>query len=326
MSHPIRRKVLFGMAGALAMVAVSAQAQQWPSRPIKLVTQYATGGTSDLAARLVGEQLAKRLNTAVIVENKPGAGGRIASSQVAKSMPDGYTLLWTAAIHTTNAAFFDDLGYDTEKDFEPVVQAFALPAVLVVPASSPARTAAEYVKLAKQDPKQATVGYSGTASIPHLMALQFIHSAGLSVSQVGYKGDVPAIQDLLGGHIPAAFVSLGTPVPHVGDGKLRVLAMTGNQHTDLLPGVPTFAEGGVDGMDGFAWFGLVAPAGTPPAIVRRLNTEINDILKNPDLLAAVGKSGATPIGGSAEEFKAFIHKDIAKWKQLAKATNLKITP
>jgi Uncharacterized protein conserved in bacteria len=319
-----RIKILTGIALVLA-AQLPVHAQDWPSRPIKIVTEYATGGTSDLSARLVADRLSRRLNTPVIVENRPGASGRIAGQMVASAPADGYTLLWTAAIHTVNPAFFSDMPYDTQKDFTPVVHAFAQPVVMSVPAASPARSVEDFVRLAKSNPKYETFGHSGVASVPHLTSVLFANAAGIKTNEVAYKGDTPAMTDLLGGHVPVTFTSIGTPAPHVASGKLRALAVSGAKRSPLMPQVPTFTEAGFPGMENsFAWFGLVGPARLPPAVVERLNKEINEILQEPDLREQAGKGGNVVIGGSAAQFKEFIANDIDRWRKLAVTGKVKV--
>jgi tripartite-type tricarboxylate transporter receptor subunit TctC len=302
----------------------AALAQDWPTRPVHLITPYAPGGTSDVTARVVAEKLSDRLKVPVVVENRPGANTRLATRSVARAAPDGYTLLWAAGSHTINPALYDDLGYDTRKDFAPIIHAYVLPVVFVVPSSSPARTVAEYVSLARRDKHFATVGHSGTGSAPHL-ALELLGEAtGISFNEIGYKGDAPAMNDLIGNQMPAAMLSIGTPVPYVRAGRLRALAVASETRAPLLPDVPTFKEAGLPQVDAFAWFGLLAPAGTPVAITERLNREVNAILTQPDVQAVTNNTGSVPLGGSVEDFRSFIDKDIDKWTRLAKQRNIKV--
>lgn len=301
----------------------SAHAQSWPQKPMRLVSPYAPGGTNDVTARIVGERLQARLGQPVLVENKPGANIRIATELVARSAPDGYTLLWTAAPHTVNPAFYGQLPYDTLKDFEPVVHAVMIPVLLSVPASSPAKTLKEFLALAKGKPEHATIATPGNGSGPHLSLEQLIAASGVALVHVPYKGDSPAVNDMIGGRVGAGMNALGTPLPHVKADKLRALAIAARSRAPQLPEVPTFAEAGFPAVDAFAWFGLLAPAGTPKPIVERLNAEVNQILKLPETVERFTLLGALPIGGSAEEFDKFIRADLVKWEKLVKQRNIK---
>jgi tripartite-type tricarboxylate transporter receptor subunit TctC len=300
-----------------------AGAQSWPAKPLHLISPYAAGGTNDVTARLVGEKLAVRLQQQVLVENKPGANTRIATEMVARSAPDGYTLLWTAAPHTVNPALYAKMPYDTVTAFAPIVQTVMLPVLMTVPAASPAKNLGEYLALAKSAGRYATISSPGNGSGPHLAIELLIGASGVALEHVPYKGDAPAINDLLGGQLGASMSAFGTPLPHVRAGKLRALAVVARQRMPQLPEVPTFAEAGYPGVDAYAWFGLLAPAGTPPAIVERLNAEVNQVLRTPEIGERFAQLGALPIGGSAADFDRFIRNDLAKWARVVKERNIK---
>jgi len=309
---------------ALAFAAAGpVHAQSWPAKPVRLISPYPPGGTNDVTARIVGEKLSARLGQPVLVENKPGANIRIASEQVAKSVPDGYTLLWTAAPHTVNPALYGKLPYDTLKDFVPVVQTVMIPVLLSVPAASPAKNLKDFLALARTDAKHASVSSPGNGSGPHLALELLIAVSSTPLVHVPYKGDAPAINDLLGGQLGASMAALGTPLPHIKGGKLRALAVVSSKRMPQLPDVPTFAEAGFPAVDAFAWFGLVAPAGTPKPIVERLNAELNQILKLPDVGERFVQLGALPIGGTPDEFARFIRSDLDKWAKLVRERNIK---
>lgn len=314
----------YALGAVLAVFSGIALAQSWPSKPLHIISPYAPGGTNDVTARIVGERLQQLLGQPVVIENKPGANIRIGSEFVAKSAPDGYTLLWTAAPHTVNPALYGKLPYDTVKDFVPVVQTVMVPVLLSVPESSPAKSIKEFLALAKAQPLQATVATPGNGSGPHLALELFIAATGAPLVHVPYKGDAPAVNDLLGSRVGAGMNAVGTPLPHVKAGKLRALGIVSNQRIPQLPDVPTFAEAGYPSVDAFAWFGLVAPAGTPAPIVEKLNSEINQILKQPDVVERFSLLGAFPLGGTAAEFDRFIRTDIAKWKRVVKERNIKV--
>ncbi len=312
----------FLLAAALCVPGL-ALAQNWPAKVVHIVSPYAPGGTNDVTARIVGERLQQRLGQPVVIDNKPGANIRIGSEYVAKSAPDGYTLLWTAAPHTVNPAFYTKLPYDTLKDFVAVVQTVMVPVLLSVPESSPAKSIAEFLALAKAKPEYATVATPGNGSGPHLALELFIAASGAPLVHVPYKGDAPAVNDLLGGRVGAGMNAVGTPLPHVKAGKLRPLGIVSSQRLPQLPAVPTFAEAGFPSVDAYAWFGLLEPAGTPAPIVERLNTEINQILKQPEVVERLAQQGALPIGGSAAEFDRYIRNDLVKWAKLVKERNIK---
>jgi len=309
---------------ALALVALSAQAQNWPAKPIRLVSPYAAGGTNDVTARIVSQQLQARLGQSVLVENKPGANTRIATEFIAKAAPDGYTLYWVAAPFTVNPALYGTLPYDTVKDFMPVAQTVTLPILFSVPATSPSRTVKEFLELAKKDPREATVCSPGNGSGPHL-AMELLAWAGNApLVHVPYKGDAPAVTDLLGGRLGGCMNALGTPLPHVKSGKLRALAVVAKERVSQLPEVPTFGEVGFPQVDAYAWFGLLAPAGTPREVIDRLNLEVNAVLKLPEVLEKFAGQGAVAMGGSAADFERFIRADLEKWARVVKDRNIKV--
>ena len=308
---------------AITLAAQAAFAQSWPAKPIRLVSPYAAGGTNDVTGRIVGERLAARLGQSVLVENKPGANNRIATEFVAKSAPDGYTLLWVAAPHTVNPALYGKLPYDTVRDFASVVHTVMLPILFSVPAASPAKTIKEYLALAKSDPLLATVCSPGNGSGPHLALELLAAASGIPLAHVPYRGDAPAVNDLLGGRVGAGMNAFGTPLPHIKAGKLRALAVVATRRMPQLPEVPTFAEAGYASVDAFAWFGLLAPAGTPKEIVERLNAEVNQILRLPETVERFGLLGALPLGGTAQDFDNFIRADMEKWNRVVKERNIK---
>jgi len=312
------------LALALALAAAgAAHAQGWPAKPVRLVSPYPPGGTNDVTARFVAEKLAARLGQPVLVENKPGANIRIASELVAKSAPDGHTLLWTAAPHTVNPALYGKLPYDTLKDFVPVVHAVMIPVLLSVPVASPAKSLKEFLVLARSDAKHATVSSPGNGSGPHLALELLIASSGTPLVHVPYKGDAPAVNDLLGGQLGAGMAAFGTPLPHIKAGKLRALAVVSPRRMPQLADVPTFGESGFPAVDAYAWFGLVAPAGTPAPIADRLNAEVNQILGLADIAERLAQLGALAIGGSRAEFEKFIRADLEKWNRIVKQRGIK---
>jgi len=310
------------LLAALLAAATSTQAQ-WPAKPVRLVSPYAAGGTNDVTARIVAEKLQSRLGQPFVVENKPGANTRIATEFIAKSAPDGYTLFWVAAPFTVNPAFYDKLPYDPVKDFVPIAHTVSLPVLFSVPASSPAKSVREYLDLAKKDAQQATVCSPGSGSGPHLAMELLAWASGVPLVHVPYKGDAPAVNDLLGGRVGSCMNAAGTPLPHVKAGKVRALAVVAKDRIPQLPDTPTFAQAGLPQVDAFAWFGMLAPAGTPRDIVERLNGELNAILKLPDVIEKFTGIAAVPLGGSAADFERFIRADLVKWAKVVKERNIK---
>ena len=316
--------MLRGLCAAFAACAMaSAGAQTWPAKPVRIVAPYAAGGTNDIAARILAERLAQRLGQQFIVENKAGANTRIATEFVAKSAPDGYTLFFCAAPHSTNPGLYGKLPYDTVKDFAPIVHAVTVPLFFLGPSASPVKNAIELIELAKKDSSYANVGSPGNGSAPHL-AIELLNSvSGSTLSHIPYKGDAPAIQDLLGGRLGASVDPIAPALPHVKAGKLRAISVASPQRYALLPEVPTLAEQGFRGAEAFAWFGLLAPAGTPAEVIAKLNAEVNLALKQPEVAGKLLGLGMHPVGGTPEQFGAFIRADIDKWTKLINARNIK---
>lgn len=311
------------LAALLAFATGTVMAQAWPSKPIKIIAPYAAGGSNDIAARILAERLSQRLGQQAIVENKPGANTRIATDFVAKSAHDGYTLFFCAAPHSTNPGLYEKLPYDTVRDFAPIAQAVTVPLFLLVPAASPAKNAKELIALAKKDPSYANVGSPGNGSAPHL-AIELLNAvAGSNLMHIPYKGDAPAIQDLLGGRLGASVDPVAPALPHIKAGKLRAISVASPQRYPLLPDVPTLAEQGFKGADAFAWFGLLAPTGTPSDVIAKLNSEVNLALKEPEVSEKLVGLGMTPVGGTPEQFGAFIRADIEKWGKLIRARGIK---
>lgn len=317
-----RRTGLAALTLAL-LAATGAQAQDYPTKPIRLLAPFPAGSGPDANAREIAGELTKILGQTVIVENRPGASGIIGTEAAAKAAPDGYTLFWVAAPFTVNPALYGKLPYDTLKDFVPIAQTVIQPLLFSVPAASPARTVAEYLELARKDPKQATICSPGNGSGPHLAMELLAWSSGAPLVHVPYKGDAPAVNDLIGGQVGACFNALGTPLPHVRSGRLRGLAVVAQERVTQLPEAPTFAQAGFPAVDSFAWFGLLAPAGTPREIVERLNLEVNAALKSAEVLEKFAGIGALAVGGSAADFERFIRADLEKWARVVRERNIK---
>lgn len=318
-----RRHLLGAAAAALAPLGLPVAAQAWPSRPVRLISPYNAGGASDILTRVLGEFLANRLGQAFVVENKAGAGTRIANDYLARAPADGYTLLHAAAPIAIGEALYPNLPYDLRKSFEPIVSTAIAPLFLVVNAGAPYKTVAEFVQWGKSNPKGFTFGSPGAGSAPHLTAELFMRATGGSGVVAQFKGDAPAYSELLAGRIDATLTAISTAVPHVQAGKLRVLAVANESRTPLHPDTPTFVEAGFPAVVGYGWYGLMAPAGTPAAIVQRLNAETNAAIGDPEVRKKAEAAGLQLRGGTPAEFRAFLDSEAKKWSQVIKAANIK---
>jgi tripartite-type tricarboxylate transporter receptor subunit TctC len=321
-----RRPLLMTLAGlALAAAAPAAHAQDaWPSRPIKIVVPFAAGGTSDILARTIGEKLQAELKQTVIVENKAGAGGVIGADAVAKSAPDGYTLLLgTIASHAINPALNPKMPYDAAKDFAPIDLLGSIANVLIVGAAQPYKNVQELVVAAKAKPGLPFAS-PGQGSSQHMSGEAFELQAGIDLTHVPYKGSGPAVQDVIAGQIPMSFETATVALPHIQSGKLRALAVTPARRSKVLPDVPTMQEAGIAGFDVASWQALYAPAGTPPAIVNRLNAEVEKILAMPDVKSKLEGLGLEHAPNSPAQFAAFGQAELAKWAKIVKDGNIKL--
>jgi tripartite-type tricarboxylate transporter receptor subunit TctC len=320
----ISRRHLLGAAAAatLAPLGLSAAAQAWPSRPVKLVCPYAPGGSSDILTRVLGDFLTQRLGQSFVVENRAGAGTRIANDYVSKAAPDGYTILHAAAPIAIGEALYPNLPYDLRKSFEPIVSTAIAPLFLVVNAAAPYRTLAEFVQWGKANTKGFTFGSPGAGSAPHLTAETFIRATHAKGIVAQFKGDAPAYTELLAGRIDATLTAISTAVPHIQAGKLRVLAVANEARTPLQPEVPTFVESGLKEVVGYGWYGLMVPAGTPAAIVQRLNAETNAAVADPEVKKKAEAAGLQLRGGTQAAFRGFLDAEAKKWGHLIKEAGI----
>ena len=317
------------IAHILAVVAVAfttaALAQPYPSKPVKLVAPSTPGDAPDVIARLVADKLSTALGQQVVVENRPGAGGVVGSDYVAKSAPDGYTLIMgNAGSHGINAAVYTKLPYDIQRDFAPVSQVAVAPNVMVINPSVPANTVAEFIAYAKANPGKFSYASGGNGSSAHMSMELFKSMSGIDLQHVPYKGSSPALTDVVSGQVVAFIGNMPPTVPLIKAGKLRALAVTTKSRSALMPELPTITEAGLPGFETVAWFGVLAPAGTPPDVVNRLSAEIAKIAKSPEIRERLVAMGAEPVGSTPEEFKAVIDRDIAKWKPLAQKVGIKV--
>lgn len=301
----------------------SALAQSWPVKPIHIVVPYAAGGAVDTIARLTGQRLAERLGQPVIVDNKPGAGANIGMDAVAKAAPDGYTLLMAANALATNGYLFASLPFNPQHDFAPVGQIGHAPLVVVVPASSSAKTFKDLMAQAKAEPGKLSYASAGNGSSGHLAGEALKQAAHIDVLHVPYKGGTPALTDLLGERISFMPINPVEVISHIKAHKLRALAVASLKRVALLPDVPTLAESGLADFEVAVWWGLVAPAGTPQSTVSRLNAELQKVLAEPALQTRLAELGVVITAGSAAQFSDFIHAENSRWSRVIKAANIK---
>jgi len=307
------------MAAALAFVAMPAAAQDFPSRPITLIVPYAAGGGNDVMARVAAEKMSKTLGQQVVVENRGGAGGSIATRQIAKSPPDGYTLgLGGTGTLAINPTLYPNVGYDPRKDFAPVGLIATSALVVLVHPSLPVRTIPELIALAKKEPGKLTFASAGTGSGIHLAAEYFAALAGVKLTHVPYKGTGPALNDLVGGHVSMYFSSLPPAVGLMRDGKVRALAVTGAKRSPLFPDLPTVAESGLPGYEAVLHYGIVAPAGTPKPAIDKLSAALREAVMSEDLKQNLAKQGAEPLPSTPEEYATDIDREETKWSAIVK--------
>ena len=314
---------LLGVALAAALIPTTAQAQAYPSRPIKIVVPYAAGGAVDIVARIVGQALAEQLKQPVIVDNRPGASANIGMEAVAKAPADGYTLLMASNGLTTNMALFPDLPFDGHRDFAPIARIGYAPLVIVVPARSPAKSLKDLIAMAKAKPGDLAYGSAGNGSSGHLAGELLKSSAGIDVLHVPYKGGAPAVTDLLGERLSFMPINPVEVISHVQAGRLRVLAVGSDKRVPLLPDAPTVIEAGVPGFEATVWWGLVAPAKTPADIVARLNAETNKVLHDAGITRKLADLGVVTTPGSPEDFAGFIGKQTELWSAVIKRAGIR---
>ena len=308
---------------ALLLAAVSAAAQSdYPSRAVRIVVPSSPGGGTDILARVLADYLAKSLRGQFYVENRPGAGQMIGIEAVAHAAPDGYTLLMAASTLSLNPVMYKNVKYDPVRDFAPVSLVASVPNVLVVHPSVPARTLGELIALAKQKPGQMSYASAGIGTSPH-MGMELLKSmAGIDMQHVPFRGTAPAVTEILSGRIPAGLSNTFTAMPLIEGGQLRALAVTGRKRAESMPTVPTVAEAGVPNYEALQWYGLLAPAGTPPEIVERLQAEVAQALKTPEVKERLAGDGAEPVGSTPAEFLALIKDELQKWSDVARAANI----
>ncbi len=305
---------------AMLCLALPAAAD-YPERTLRMIAPFPAGGGTDRLARLVGDQLGARLGQPVVIDNRAGAGGNLGAQIAAKAPPDGYTLLMApASIYAIAATLYPDPGYNIARDFIPVSLIANLPHVLLVHNDVPAKSVPELVQLAKKNPGQLNVASQGNGTVSHLEAELLQHMAGIELLHVPYRGSAPALVDLLGGRVQMMFDSIASALPHIRAGKLRAIAVASNTRSALLPEVPTVAESGLKGYSAHSWLGIFVPAGTPPAVVERLQRALVALVNDPKTQARLIEAGFEPRSSSGAELAKLIRDETEKWRPIIKAS------
>lgn len=321
----MRRVRFFGIIGALIMGASVgvASAQDFPVRPVKIVVPAAAGGPTHITAQLLADKMQASLGQPVIVEPRPGAGNNLGAEVVARSAPDGYTLLFaTTGTHAINQTLFKKLPFDPINDFAPISLVVQYPLMLVVNNDLPVHSVKELIEYAKKNPGKLNRASGGNGTSMHLSGELFVKQADIDAPHIPYKGSAPALNDLMGGHVQLMFDSMITTMPLVEGGKVRALAVTGKKRSPMVPNIPTLAESGLPDYEATGWTGIVAPAGTPPDVIKKLNASIVQAIRSPDIQQAFAKQAAEPAGSSPEEFAAFIRKETDKWGKTIRAAGI----
>lgn len=315
------------LAFMAAMIAAPAggalaQAQAYPTKPIRVIVPFPPGGSTDFLARIVGQKLTAAWGQQVVIDNRPGAGGTVGAAEASRAPADGYTLLMGAVHHTIASSAYAKLPYDFQKDFAPITTVAIVPNVLVVNPSVPANSVKELIAHAKANPGKLNYGSAGMGTAHHLIGEQFNAMAGVEILHVPYKGSSPAVADLIGGQVTLMYDTVSSCLPHIKSGKLRPLGVSTAKRSVALPDVPTIAEAALPGFEVTTWFGFLAPAKTPPEIVTKLNTEIVKILNMPDVRERLLAAGSEPVGNSPEQMTAQIAKETAEFAKIVKRAKL----
>jgi tripartite-type tricarboxylate transporter receptor subunit TctC len=309
---------------ALAVARPAPGFAEYPERPIHLVLPFPAGGAVDIVARVMAAQMAEDLGKPILIENKAGAGGIVATDAVAKSAPDGYTILLTTPNHTINAALQPKLPYDTEKDLVPISVIATVPEVLVSNPNAPFKTFQEFVAYAKQNPGKLNYASAGVGTLPHLTMELLLQRVGAKVAHVPYRGAAPAMTDLLANVVQLKLDTYATSHPQVAAGRLRMLGIASSHRSKLIPDVPTIAEMGLPGYEGNLWIGMMAPAGTPQAVIDKLAAAGIKAARAPKVVERLQRDGVEPVGGTPADMRTLIAREIPQWRDLAKAANIKL--
>jgi len=325
-----RRRVVAGLGAACAAAAVpvlfpkAARAATWPGHAVTFIVPFPAGGPVDTTARFTTQPLGQLWSVPTVVDNKSGAGGIVGAQFAAKAEPDGYNFFFASIHHAVLPSLRTNLTYDITTDFVPVGMAAVFPIVLVVNASLPVNSVSELIAYAKQNPGKLSFSSSGTGGGTHLAGELFNAMAGIRIQHVPYRGSAPAMQDLLGGQVQVMFADGPSAVPHLKGGKVRALGVGNPTRSSMLPDVPTIAEAGLPGYEAYSWSGVMAPKGTPPDIVKRMNADMVKVLSDPATAKGMIAAGAEPKPGTPEQFGEFVRDEIVKWRDLIKTANIKL--
>lgn len=304
--------------------AAGAAETAYPERPVRVIVTFPAGGGTDIVARMVFQKVAERTGATFVIDNRGGAGGTIGTDLAAKSAADGYTLVVVSGSHTINPSLYKKLPYETVRDFAPITMLVTGPGLLVVHPSLPSRTVRQLIALAKERPGQLLYASAGNGTPPHLAAELFKHMTGTDIVHIPYKGNAQAMTDLIAGQVSLSFPTIPSALPHVQAGKLRALAVTSARRSSALPEVPAIAEAGVPGYEGSAWYGVLAPAGTPQGIIGRWQNELHNTLRLPELRDKLIAQGLEPVANTPAEFGAIIALEITKWNKVVAASGAKV--
>jgi|HubBroStandDraft_6_1064221.scaffolds.fasta_scaffold180682_2 tripartite-type tricarboxylate transporter receptor subunit TctC len=313
----------FAILAGVLTASGFAQAEEWPSRAVTIIVPFAPGGTTDIVGRIVGQALSTRLGQPVVIDNVGGAGGTLGAMKAAKAPNDGYTVFMATVAHTMAPAIYENLSYNFEQDFEPVIRVASVPNILIVNPAVPAKNVAELIAYIKANPGKVSYGSAGVGSTEHMSGELFRAMAGVDIVHVPYRGGSPMLIDLVAGNIQMALEPSAASAPFIKSEKVRALAVSPAKRSALFPDLPTLAEAGLPGYDVTTWYGFLLPQGTPAAIRDKLFTEVAEVLKAPDMIKRLGDVGAEPGGQDPKQFASFIHTETEKWIALAKKAGIK---
>ena len=309
---------------AAALLSMAAAAQSWPQKPVRFIVPFAPGGATDIAARMLGEKLSQFWGQSVVIENRAGAGGALGAAEAARATPDGYTLFFpSGSVMTANQFVYAKLNYDPEKDFVPVTNVVTGPQVLVVPANSPYKTVKDLIDGARANPGKLTFGHAGIGTQTHLAAENFLYQAKIDAVSIPYKGEAPALAGLVGGEINFILTNMAAAIPHVQGGRIRALGVTSKSEAPQMPGVPPIAST-LAGFENAGWFGIVAPAGTPKAIVDKVYEDTKKSLESSEMKARLYAQGLTPVGNTPTEFGAAMKAESTLWAKVVRERKIHV--
>jgi tripartite-type tricarboxylate transporter receptor subunit TctC len=323
--HAFTRPVIavLGLLVTALVAPATAQPSDYPNRPVRWIVGYPAGGATDILARLFGDYLSRKLGQQFVIENRPGAGNNIATEAVIKSPPDGYTLLLTNPANGINASLYKRLNFNFIRDTDPIAGFIRVPNVMVVNPSVPAKTVAEFIAFARNDPARVNLASSGNGTSIHLSGELFMSMTGLKMTHVPYRGSAPALTDLIGGQVHVMFDNLPASIEHIRAGKLRALAVTTEKRSEALPDTPTVADT-VKGYEASAWFGVSGPKGMPRPVVELLNRHVNEALKDPEIVAKLKQMGGILISGTPEDFGKVVQAETDKWEKVVRGAGLAV--